>query len=289
MPQNPPEPPAPRFGASAAKRTAPMLCVHSQNMIKVPYPQLGEIAAQLGFEGVDMTVYIGGHVDPRVTNVDLVRSFESTRGAGLEVPMITTNITSAADPTAFAVMYLTGHSQVPLFRMGYWPWIDGVPLPQRLLQVRQEITQLLGLAQRSGIVAMIPNRAGEFVGESVWDTESVIRGIDPRMVGYCFDPAEATAEGGLGAWAAALRLTLPRLKAVTLQDFYWKKDTDGWKMQRCPLGEGMVDWQRFFTILSEAKFTGPLSIKVEYKPQDVLGAMTRDLEFARGYVRKLWT
>ena len=109
---------------------------------------------------------------------------------------------------------------------------------------------------RPGRSPRLADRAGEFIGQSVWDTESVIRNIDPRMVGYCFDPAEATAEGGLGGWAAALRLALPRLKAVTLQDFYWKKDADAWKMQRCPLGEGMVDWQKFFT-LSDAKFTGP--------------------------------
>jgi L-ribulose-5-phosphate 3-epimerase len=288
-PQNPAEPAAPRFGTSAPKRNSPILCVHSQNMIRVPYAQLGEIAAQLGFEGVDMTVYIGGHVDPRITNVDLVRSFESTRGAGLEVPMISTNITSASDPTCYAVLYLTGHSQVPLCRLGYWPYPSGLPLPQRLRQVRQELAQILGLAQRSAIALMVPNRAGEFVGQSVWDTNIVIQGMDQGMVGYCFDPAEATAEGGLGGWVAALRLALPLLKAVTLQDFYWKKEADSWTIQKCPLGEGMVDWVRFFSMLATAKFAGPISIKVEYNPKDVLGSMTKDLEFARRHVRQAWT
>jgi len=86
----------------------------------------------------------------------------------------------------------------------------------------------------------------------------------------------------------ALRLALPRLKAISLQDFYWKKDADTWKMQKCPLGQGMVDWQKFFSMVSAAKFTGPLSIHVEYGPQDALGAMTKDLEFARAQVQKAW-
>jgi L-ribulose-5-phosphate 3-epimerase len=286
--EKPPQPEpgqAPRFGLSAPKRTAPMLCGYSQNLARVPYPQLGDIAAQIGYEGVDLTVMIGGHVDPRITNVDLVRAFEAVRGAGLEVPMISTNITSTADPTCYAVLYLTGHSQVPLFRLGYWPY--GVnPIEPRLAQVRQELQQILALAQRCEIAAMIPNRAGGFVGQAVWDAQEVIAGIDPRMVGYYFDPAEATAEGGAGGWQVALQLALPRLKALSLQDFYWKKDGNEWKMQKCALGDGMVDWDKFFSLVAAARFTGPISIHMEYGPQDALGAMAKDLEFARTHLRK---
>jgi len=289
------EPPAaqgpdqtPRFGRSAPKRTMPLLCGYSQNLAKVPYPQLGEIAAQIGYEGLDLTVMIGGHVDPRITNVDLVRAFEAVRGAGVEVAMISTNITTPADPTCYPVLYLTGHSQVPLFRLGYWPY-GTLPIQARMAQVRQELGQVLNVAQRCDISAMFPNRAGEFVGQSVWDSQEIMAGFDPRMVGFYFDPAEAVAEGGLGGWQTALRLALPRLKAISLQDFYWKKDGDDWKMQKCPLGEGMVDWGKFFSMVAAARFNGPISIHQEYNPQNAIGSMTRDLEFARTHVTKAWT
>jgi L-ribulose-5-phosphate 3-epimerase len=277
----------PRFGLSAPKRTIPLLCGYSQNLVRVPYPQLGDIAAQIGYEGLDLTVMIGGHVDPRITNVDLVRAFEAVRGAGLEVPMISTNITTTADPTCYPVLYLTGHSQIPLFRLGYWPYGSN-PIRVRLAQVRQDLMQILGLAQRCDIAAMIPNRAGGFVGQAVWDGQEIISGIDARLVGYYFDPAEATAEGGAGGWQAALRLALPRLKALSLQDFFWKKDGEDWKIQKCPLGEGMVDWEKFFSIVAAARFTGPISIHMEYGPQDALGSMAKDLEFARTRLHKAW-
>ena len=293
MQQNPPDSQpdrtVARFGRSAPKRNIPMLCMYSQNMIRVPYPQLGDIVAQLGFEGVDLSVWIGGHVDPRVTNVDLVRAFESMRGSGLEVPMVSTNINTPMDQTVYPVLYLTGHSQVPLFRLGYWPYNDGVPIEQRLFQVRIELQQLLSLAQRCDIAAMFPNRAGPFVGNSVWDAQTILGPLDPQMIGYYFDPAEATAEGGLGGWEAALRLALPRLKAISLQDFYWKKDGENWIMQKCPLGEGMVDWQKFFSLAAASGFTGPISLHVEYGPQNVLGAVTKDLEFARAHIQKAWS
>jgi L-ribulose-5-phosphate 3-epimerase len=285
--QNPPAPgeeAKPKFGNSAPQRATPMLCVFSRNLARVPYAQLGEIAGQIGFEGVDLTVMIGGHVDPRVTSVDLVRAFESVRGANLEVPMITTSITTAEEPTAFPVLYLTGKSQVPLFRLGLWPYNDGIDIRQRLAMVRRDLMQLIPLEQRSEISALFPNRAGAFVGEATWDAQSVIETLDPRWVNHMFDPAEATVEGGAGGWEAALRIALPRLKAVGLQDFYWEKQGAAWAVRKCPLGEGMVDFSKFFNILAAAHFNGPISIAMEYKPKDEPGAMAKDLEFTRKHV-----
>jgi sugar phosphate isomerase/epimerase len=50
----------------------------------------------------------------------------------------------------------------------------------------------------------------------------------------------------------------------------------------------MVDWEKFFSILAAAHFTGPVSIAIEYAPQNVMGAAGRDLEFARKHVAQAW-
>jgi sugar phosphate isomerase/epimerase len=268
-----------------------MICAYSNNLIKVDYAELGNIAQQIGYEGVDLTVMQGGHVNPQITNVDLVRAIESVRGPGLEVPLISTNITNVGDFTAYPILAITGHTQVHMYRTGYWPWgtaPNGPNISGRLAQVRNDILNLLPLGERSGMMALIPNRAG-FVGEAVWDMQTIIGDIDPQWVGYSFDPSHATAEGGAGGWEIALRLALPRLKAVAVQDFVWAKTGGAWKMQMCPLGEGMVDWDTFFRILAQNRFTGPISIHYEYQAKDELAAMSKDLEFVRGHVRQFWT
>jgi sugar phosphate isomerase/epimerase len=287
MPQSPPPPLEAKFGLSAPPRTAPMVCLHSANVAKAPYFDLGNVASQLGYEGVDLTVYIGGHVDPRVTNVDLIRAFESIRGVGLEVPMITTSITSPGDGTIYPVLYLTGHSQIPLFRLGFWQY-GPEPVELRLAMVRQELRSIVATGQSCGIAAMFQNRAGGYVGQSTWDAESVVAQFDPRWLGHCFDPAEAMIEGGAGGWLAAFRLALPRLKSLSLQDFYWEKSGGSWVVRKCPLGEGMVDWTTFFNMAAAAKFTGPMSIRMEYAPQDAFGAMTRDAEFVKSQIQRAW-
>ena len=122
------------------------------------------------------------------------------------------------------------------------------------------------------------------MGEAIWDTNMIVRGMYPHAVGYDFDVGSATAEGGVGGWSVALRLALPRLKMVTARDFVWSKDTGTWKMTPCPLGEGMVDWPKFFAVLARARFVGPISIEMDYRPKDELAAMRHDVDFVRKQV-----
>ena len=122
------------------------------------------------------------------------------------------------------------------------------------------------------------------MGASLFDLSAMFRGIDPRWVGYDFDPGYATQEGG----STALRLALPRLKAVTVKDFYWAKEGGAWKPVACPLGEGMVDWGTFFTALAKVRYTGPVTIEMKYQPKDDLAALRKDLEFVRKQIAAAW-
>lgn len=281
-----------KAGVDRPVRTTPLICAYSQNLIKVPYPALGMIAQQIGYDGVDLTVMEGGHVSPKITNVDLVRAIESVRGAGLEVPMISTTLTGLNDPAVYPILAITGHTEVHLFRTGFWPYVSppgsALDIPRRLAQVRNDLTNLVTVGRNYQMAAMFPNRAGSYVGEALWDAQAIVNDLDPQWIGYYFDPSQATAEGGASGWEIALRLALPRLKAVAVQDFTWVKSGGSWQMQMCPMGEGMVDWQAFFKILAAARYTAPISIHMEYQPKDEPAAMTKDLEFVRKQVSQAW-
>jgi sugar phosphate isomerase/epimerase len=235
----------------------------------------------MGFDGCDLSVQPGGHVRPNMASLDLVRAVESLRGAGIDVPVITTSLTSAQDPDANEVLGIAGIIKIPLFRPGHWGYGDG-DVMTRLAEVRRDISILGGLARAAGLAMAFHNQAGDSVGASVWDTDAIIRAMDPKAVGYDFDIAAAVAEGGAEGWAVAFRLALPRLKMVTAADFYWAKaDTGGWKIMPCPLGEGMVDWPRFCATLARANFQGPISLHLDYHPASDVAAIERDLGFLK--------
>ena len=274
-----------RAGNGPKVRTSPAVCLYSQLLIKVPYDELGPVLRNLGVDGCDLSVEPGGHVNPQQQDFHLMRAVEAITGVGLDVPVITTAYTSLADPTIRNVAGICGEMGVPVFKPGHWKYTAGTEIEARLAEVQRDLAGLASLARAVNMALAIQNLAGENVGEAVWDIHMMIRGTDPRTVGYDFDVGSATAEGGLGGWSVALRLALPRLKMVTARDFVWSKDASGaWRMTPCPLGEGMVDWPKFFAVLARARFAGPISIQMDYQPKDELAAIRHDVDFVRKQV-----
>jgi sugar phosphate isomerase/epimerase len=261
---------------AAANR--PALCLFSKHLPKLNYAELAQTVKQMGFDGVDLTVRAGGHVLPERATEDLPRAVDAIRGQGLAVPMITTGLISAADPAARPTLATAGRLGVPFFKLGYWQYSTGISIESRIAEVRRDAAALVALGKEQGVAAGYHNHSGNYVGAAVWDIRSIIGDMDPRWIGYYFDPCHATAEGGEGGWQISLRMVLPRIKMIAIKDFFWQKRAGKWEMRMCPLGEGMVRWPEFFAALWEARFTGPISMHVEYEPADE-SAIVRDFAF----------
>ena len=105
-----------------------------------------------------------------------------------------------------------------------------------------------------------------------WDDLTVPEGLDVTLI--TDEVLAATRTGG----------PLPRLKAVTVKDFYWAREGGAWKPVPCPLGEGMVNWSEFFSALAKARYAGPVTIEMKYQPKDELNAIRKDLEFVRKHL-----
>ncbi len=266
-------------------RVTPPVCLYSQIVVKIEYADLGPILSGMGFDGCNLSVQAGGHVAPDQASLDLVRAVESMRGAGVDVPVITTAITSPADPNVREVLGIGGILKLPLFRPGRWKYGAGDVLT-RLTEVRRDIAGLGALSRAAGMAMAIHNQTGDSVGQAVWDTDAMIRGMDPQAIGFDFDIGYATAAAGADGWPVALRLALPRLKMATARDFYWAKGDGGrWAMTPCALGEGMVDWPRFFAMLAQARFLGPISLEMDYQPKNEVPAIQQDLGFLKKQIQ----
>jgi sugar phosphate isomerase/epimerase len=266
-------------------RPTPPVCLFSKHLSTLHYSELGGVLRDLGFDGCDLTVRPGGHVEPALSAADLYRAVEAIRGEGIEIPMITTAFVTASDPTLPNVLALCGRDRmkVPYWKLGYWNYRPGDNIETRIAEVRRDVTGLAALARAYGMVAGFHNHSGNYVGEAVWDGRAVMEGLDANWIGYYFDPCHATAEGGEAGWSIAMRMALPRIKMVALKDFYWEKTGGKWSMRMCPIGEGMVNWTQVFGMLAAAHFTGPLSLHLEYEPAD-MAAIARDLKFVRKQV-----
>ncbi|MDQ6678638.1 MAG: sugar phosphate isomerase/epimerase [Acidobacteriota bacterium] len=253
-------------------------CFFSKHLPDLSYDELGKTLSEAGFDGVDLTVRPGGHVLPERAAQDLPRAVEAIRSHGIDVPMITTELTSASDPNARVVLSTAARMKIPLFKLGYWRYTEDPEASVR--RATSEVSGLANLAKECGITAGFHNHPRN-VGLCGWDGKQVLQDLDPKWIGYYFDANNATEEGGVMGWEVLLRLASPRLKMAAFKDFYWEKVKGKWVGVPCPLGEGMVNWPKVFSLLSAARFTGPFSIHQEYKPADRMAAARMDLEFVR--------
>jgi sugar phosphate isomerase/epimerase len=103
-----------------------------------------------------------------------------------------------------------------------------------------------------------------------------------KDLAIAFDIRHATVEGGL-SWPLQFQLAEPHLGAVYVKDFIWDKNR---KPVNVPLGTGHVD-PRFFSLLKQSPFSGPISLHVEYLPKAGVAPNIKALKTDLATLRKL--
>ncbi|MEZ4701772.1 MAG: sugar phosphate isomerase/epimerase family protein [Rhodothermales bacterium] len=289
--------------AVAATKRGPV-CLFSKHLRWLSFDEMADLAAEIGFEGVALTVRPGGHVPPDQVESLLPKAVEAVEKAGLHVPMMTTAITDAADPLTGRVLKTAGALGIRHYRMGYIAYDESRPVDVFLDETGRRLEDLAAMNQAYGLHGAYQNHDGTRVGGSLWDIWYMIRHLDPAWIGCQFDIRHATVEGG-HSWPVDLRLISRYVRITAIKDFYWARSGGDWTIQDCPLGEGMVAFDRYFQLANAYGIAGPISVHFEYpmpeetligQPHDVLKretrrVMARDVEWlkaaldAAGYAR----
>src|SRR5437016_8520022 len=96
------------------------LCFFSKPVPQLDWKELAQNAKRAGFGGIDLTVRGGGHVAPERAATDLPQAVAAIRDTGLEVPMITTELLTADDPTAEPILSAASKLSIPFLKPGYY-------------------------------------------------------------------------------------------------------------------------------------------------------------------------
>jgi L-ribulose-5-phosphate 3-epimerase len=271
------------------------LCLFSKHLPKMNWQQLAQSVKKLGFDGLDLTVRPGGHVLPERAVEDLPKAVAAIKAEGVLVPMISTGLTTANEPTAKPILSTAGKLGIPYFKPGYYKY-EFKDVRRELEKFGADFAGLIELSKQTGVQCGFHNHEGN-LGAPLWDVATVIDRLDPKWAGYYFDVRHAVVEGGGAGWKIATNLIAPRLKMIAVKDFYWEKSAKGWRIQNCPLGEGMVDWKQYFKLLSQANFHGPISLHLEYdlkgataaeEEEKTIAAIQRDLAFLRTHITEAY-
>ncbi len=267
---------------------SPKICIFSKHLQWLNVADAARLAADIGFNGIDLTVRKGGHIDPSRAAEDLPAAVETIRRAGLEVPMVTTDIVTAQSEHAPEILRTISSLGIHRYRWGGLRLDPGRSIPRADRSGTRAGPRSCRAESVSWCLRDVsyPFRGSGNLGASVWDLYLVLKGFDPNVVGVNFDVAHATIEGGLAGWRNSASLMAPFTRGIALKDFYWEKGADGqWRPRWCPIGEGMVNFSEYFRVLG-AGFRGPIQLHLEYPEMGGAEDGKRSLSISSRPVRK---
>lgn len=261
-------------------------------------PALACMAAEVGYDGIDLTVRRGGHVEPERVEQDLPPAVKAIRDAGLDIPMISTDIVDADNPLTDRVLRTAAALGIPNYRMSALYYSVQPDLPADLLRFERTLRKLAQLNERHRIVGTIQNHSldsdfgvqfGHYFSSMIWDLAAVLKSANSPWIGSQYDIGHAAIECSR-SWAIGLELLSPFVKALQLKDFVWEKQGPLWEPQGVPVGQGMVDYPRFMGIVRRKKLDVPVILYVTYDIGDAkagfdLQAMKNELATIRSLAR----
>lgn len=271
------------------------ICLFTDHLAGFEWKEVARMLRQLGVSGPDLTVRKGGLVEPDRVVEDLPKAADAFREEGLSIPMITTNILSVDDPLTNPLLSTAARVGVRHYKLGYYAYGDLAKWQSTIAGTQRELAKLAALNQKLGLRAGMHNHAGNSVGCALWDSWEAMKGVDPKQVGFYFDPAQASIEGGKTGWNLGFRRLSERIFMVAIKDYVWEKSDKGWRTRWVPLGQGMVQFPAFFELLRASRFQGPISLHIEYDPggatkgaryERSLEAADRDLRFLKNLLRR---
>jgi L-ribulose-5-phosphate 3-epimerase len=270
----------------------------SKSLHWLDWAGMASAVAAMGFDGIDLTVRPNGHVLPERVAEDLPKAVDIIKKAGLNVYMITTAITSADEPYTEAILKAAGSLGIGYYRMGWIEYDGKKRMEENIKTIQSQLVKLAALNKKYNLHGGYQNHSGANFGSPVWDLWMNTKDIDPRWLGSQYDILHAVVEGA-NSWPLGLRLLKSHVRTMDIKDFHWSKTDSGWKAEVVPLGDGMIDYKRYLSLIKEYNIAGPFSLHFEYdlggaenggktttmKPEEIFAKLKKDVVTFRNWIR----
>ncbi len=276
------------------------ICIFSKQLQWMNYGEMTSAVADMGYDGIDLTVRKGGHVLPERVAEDLPKAVEEANKAGIKIMMISTDIEDAKNPLTEKVIKTASALGIRNYRLQEINYQKDLDIPANLEMIKTKYAGLVALNKKYNIRCDYLNHSGEAFGSSIWDLWLTIKDLDPQYIGSQFDIKHSTIAGAY-SWPVHFKLIHKYIRTMVIRDFYWdKKNNKSWEIQAAPLGTGMVDFKKYFELVKQYGIQGPISLMCDYalggaesgartltiSKKDVLAAMKKDLDVLKTLLKE---
>lgn len=270
------------------------ISLFSKHLQFLDYDGMAAAAKEIGFDGLDLTVRPKGHVLPEKVVDDLPKAVAAMQKYGMNPAMMTTNVWDANDPEQKAVLETASQLGFSHYRTGWLKYPEDRTITDSQALYGKQAKALELLNKDLKLIGCYQNHAGNHVGAPIWDLPTILAATNNEYIGCQYDIRHAVVEGG-NSWELGLRLIAPFIKSIVIKDFKWGQVDGKWTPVNTPLGEGMVDFLKYFSLLKKHQINVPVSLHLEYElggaehgaskitidKKEVFDHMKKDLKFLR--------
>jgi L-ribulose-5-phosphate 3-epimerase len=280
------------------------ISIFSKHLQWLDYKGMAEAVAEIGLDGVDLTVRPQGHVLPEKVEQDLPKAVEAVNKAGKKVYMLATAIDNPDDPVTEKILRTAGSLGIKHYRMGWGHYNDSKSVEENIASMKGKLEKLAKLNEKYKISGEYQNhsgvaRDGVYFGGAIWDIAGILKEINSPWLGSQYDVYHASVEGA-NTWPIGFRLISGYVKSIDIKDFTFFRKDGKWTNETVPLGEGQVDFKKYFGLLKQYDIRVPVSLHFEYplggaengagtitmKREDVLTAMSKDVVKLKSYLKE---
>lgn len=262
------------------------------------YETLANTVAEMGFDGIDLTVRPEGHVLPERVETDLPKAVLAAQKAKIKIPLMVTSILQA-EGLSEVVLKTASAQKIKHYRMGWYHFDMKKDIMGQVDTFGQQMKGVDELNKKYKIAGEYQNHGGQYFGAAVWDLYPVLKTINSPYTGCQYDINHATAENGAN-WETGFRLIAPYIKSLAIKDFKWEVKNGTLQKVGCPLGEGIVNWKLLLQLIKQYQINVPITMHFEYDlggaengsstptidPKEIISAMKRDLKLLRSWLKE---
>ncbi|HKM74861.1 MAG TPA: sugar phosphate isomerase/epimerase family protein [Candidatus Bathyarchaeia archaeon] len=232
-----------------------------------------KVLAAAGYDGVEWMLHY--HFN---STSELKRLVDETRGNHLQVSnimcwedLVTSNENSRTKSVATLKQYLSAAHEmaIPLMSVftGPMTWIqnsakigDDISEEVAWAIVTDAFSEIVEAAEKNDVIVTVEAVFG-MLAHDYYTMKEFLAYFDSKHLAVNLDPSHLALYGNDPSFA--VRRFGKRIRHVHVKDSFGKPGTLGEDFEFPILGEGMVDWKRFFTCLREVDYEGYLSLEFE--------------------------
>ena len=271
----------------------------SKPLENLSYPELADTVADLGMDGIDLTVRAPGHVLPEQVKTDLPKAAQAVRERGLELGWLTTAIDSAQSPYAEDIIAAAADLGINQFKLGYHRYAGFGAMRRQIAEVREQLRGIERLCRQYGVQAGIHAHYGPTLSATTHVVSLLLEDVDPAAICYYPDLGHMGVEGSFGGWIHGLDLLADRIDMLALENVAQFRAIDpetgaaSWSTKVVPFDQGFIPFAEAFRYLKHIGYTGYASFQAEYRgansfkdmnQTELLAQVSQDLQYTKQLV-----